>query len=227
MFDTTHTVLVVAAHPDDEALGCGGTMARLAAQGAAVHTPFLTDGVSAREKVDAEASAARQRMGDAAAAALGTIAPAYLDFPDNRIDSVPLLDVVVAIERHAATLAADIVLTHDAHDLNRDHRCCAQAVLTAFRPMPGQTVRRILGFEVLSSSEWTFGVTGGRFTPSVFVDIEAYQVQRQAALRCYDREMRDFPHSRSYEAADLQVRMRGASVGVAAAEAFSLYRALA
>ncbi|MGZ8311957.1 MAG: PIG-L deacetylase family protein [Allosphingosinicella sp.] len=220
------SVLVVAAHPDDEALGCGGTIARLAASGAAVHLLFVADGVGARGPGHGEALERRRAMGDRAAAILGAAPPAYLDFPDNRLDGIDLLDVIRAIERHAAPLAPDLVLTHFAGDLNVDHRICAQAVVTAFRPTPGQSVGEIWGFEVASSTEWAFGAVGAPFVPALFVDISAQLPVKLAALEAYGEEMRPFPHPRSPEAIGALARVRGATAGVTAAEAFSLVRAV-
>ena len=219
-------VLCVCAHPDDEALGCGGTLARLAAEGAEVHLLFMADGVNARSGAPASALEKRRAMALQAAEVLGARAPTFLDFPDNRMDGVELLDVVSEIERCAASLAPDVVFTHFTGDLNVDHRICAQAVLTAFRPVPGQSVRAIYGFEVASSTEWAYGAAALHFQPNVFFDISAWLPRKIAALDAYAEEMRPFPHSRSIEAVQALARWRGASVGLAAAEAFSLMRAI-
>jgi N-acetylglucosamine malate deacetylase 1 len=219
-------ILVVAAHPDDEALGCGGTMARLAAEGAEVHVLFLTNGVDARGEGAPGAVEERRRMGDRAAEALGVLPPTYLDFPDNRMDGTDLLDIVVAVERHAAPIRPDTVFTHFAGDLNVDHRICAQAVLTAFRPMPGGPVRTIYGFEVASSTEWAFGAAGLDFAPNAFFDISDHLPNKLAALEIYSEEMRAFPHARSVAALEALARWRGATVGCAAAEAFYLMRSI-
>ena len=217
-------VLIVAAHPDDEALGCGGTMARIAAGGGDVHVLFLSDGVGARGVLSDEAVGRRRAMGDRAAKALGARPLAYLDLPDNRMDSVPLLDAVTAIERHAETIRPHTVFTHFPGDLNIDHRVCAQAVLTAFRPLPGQTVRTIYAFEIASSTEWAFGSVTPGFAPNVFFDISEHLRHKRAALEAYAEEMRPFPHARSIEAVEACARWRGAAAGLLAAEAFSLLR---
>ncbi|WP_308916534.1 PIG-L deacetylase family protein [Jannaschia sp. LMIT008] len=211
-------VLVVAAHSDDEALGCGGTIARHAGAGDRVRLLFLTDGVGARGDGGA---APRRDAARAAAAVLGAADVVQLDFPDNRIDAVPLLDVVQAIEGAAG--APDLIYTHHGGDLNVDHRICHRAVLTAFRPMSGSPVRAILGFEVASSTEWAFG-TPDPFQPQHFVDIAATLDAKMRALDCYAAEMRDFPHPRSARALRALAEWRGASVGLAAAEAFTVIR---
>jgi LmbE family N-acetylglucosaminyl deacetylase len=218
------SVLVVAAHPDDEALGCGGTIAGLVRSGARVNILFLADGTGARGP---EAEAARERRANAerAATILGALPPRFLDFPDNGLDSVPLLKVVQAIEAHAATLRSDCVFTHHLGDLNIDHRVCAEAVLTAFRPFPAQTVRSIFSFEVLSSTDWA-PEPFGPFSPNVFIDITDTLAAKQAALQVYADEMRCWPHARSFEAVTHLARSRGASVGLDAAEAFKLLRSI-
>lgn len=223
---TGRVILIVAAHPDDEVLGCGATMARFAAEGAEVHTLFLADGVNARGEAAAEALGERRRMGNSAAKLLGSKPPTYFDFPDNRMDGADLLDVISVIADHSAPLRPELVLTHSPFDLNVDHRMCAQAVMTAFRPTPGQSVRSIAAYEVPSSTEWAFGTTGTAFQPNLFVDVTDHLAQKIAALRCYEAEMRPFPHPRSPEAVEALARWRGASCGVGAAEAFQILREL-
>lgn len=222
------SVLVIAAHPDDEALGCGGALARLAAQGAEVQTMFLTDGVSARQGVGdstvARLREARAEMACRAAGILGTAIPIFGRFPDNQMDSVPMLHIAQAIEDVARDLAPDLILTHNPSDLNIDHRLCARAVMTAFRPAPNTTVRAIWGFEVVSSTEWSFGSCGVPFQPNAFMDISSTLAQKIAALEAYAEEMREPPHARSIQAVEALARVRGATVGVAAAEAFTVLR---
>lgn len=219
-------VLVVAAHPDDEVLGCGGTIARHRADSDEVTTLFLADGVGARDESTGGATdlTIRRAAGNAAADALGTAPPIYLDFPDNRLDTVALLDLVQAIERVATEFRPDRVYTHHSGDLNIDHRICHQAVLTAFRPMPGQTVRAIFGFEVPSSTEWAFGGQETVFQPRHFVDISSFMAAKVAALRCYEMEMRPFPHPRSERMIEALAGWRGAIAGCEAAEAFTVIR---
>jgi len=219
-------VLVVAAHPDDEALGCGGTAARLAAEGSEVHILFLADGETARGEVSSDAIAERNSMASQAARALGANPPICLKFPDNRLDSVDLLDLVQAVEQHASAIEPDLVFTHFPNDLNVDHRRCSQAVLTAFRPTPGQSVRTILAFEVPSSTEWQFGDSATGFAPSAFFDIADYLACKLQALKAYESEMRAFPHPRSMEAVDALARWRGATIGSSAAEAFMVLRTI-
>lgn len=218
-------VLVVAAHPDDEALGCGGTVARHAAAGDTVNVLFLADGVSSRPGADLDAEAPRREAAARrACAVLGAEAPDFLRLPDNRLDSVALLDVVQAVERVVARLAPSVIFTHHGGDLNVDHRVAHQAVMTACRPVPGGVVRAIYGFETPSSTEWASAASGPAFRPTRFIDIGATVERKMQAIAAYEQEMRAFPHTRSHEAIMALVRLRGATVGVAAAEAFMVER---
>jgi LmbE family N-acetylglucosaminyl deacetylase len=217
------TVLVVAAHPDDEVLGCGGTIARHVAAGDTVHVLFLADGVNARNGTANEMLNRRQAAARAAAAALGVADVVLGTLPDNRLDTVAMLDIVRLIEAELAEVAPSVIYTHHGGDLNVDHQRAHQAVLTACRPQPTMPVRRILAFEVLSSTEWA-GPDATPFRPSVFVDISDYLDQKLAALTIYADEMRSAPHARSIDNAAALARHRGATVGHAAAEAFVLVR---
>lgn len=216
-------VLVVAAHPDDEALGCGGAVARHAAEGARVEIVFLADGEGARGAAAGDI-AARHEAARRAAEILGARPPRFVDLPDNRLDSVPLLDVIGRLERALDDYAPEIVYTHSGGDLNVDHRIVHQAVVTLFRPLPGARWRGLFAFEVPSSSEWSTGEIGPGFLPDRFVDVSAFLERKMAALAAYDAEMRPFPHARSYEAVRALVAWRGASAGVPAAEAFQTLR---
>jgi LmbE family N-acetylglucosaminyl deacetylase len=226
------TVLVVAAHPDDEVLGCGGTMAWHAAQGDDVHVALLADGVGSRHAggvrtLDDTGELLRRRgAANRAAEILGVKSVTFGEFPDNRMDSVDTLDVAQAVEALVARLRPSTIFTHHAGDVNVDHRRIHEAVVTACRPQPGHAVRSILTFEVASSTEWQFPGSGPAFQPNWFVDISAHLEQRQAALAAYAEEMRPFPHARSLDALMHHARWRGASVGVPAAEAFMLGRQL-
>lgn len=220
-------VLVVAAHPDDELLGCGATIARHAAEGARVWTLVLGEGVAARAGL-APAEKARQlkalrRHAAAANKAAGVERCLLLDFPDNRLDSVPRLDVIQAVEKVVARFRPERVYTHSPADLNVDHQIVSEAVRTACRPLPGSSVRDVLAFETVSATEWRFDAER-RFVPNVFVDVSRTLERKLKALARYEGEMRAFPHPRSAEALRALAELRGAQAGYAAAEAFALVR---
>jgi len=219
------TVLIVAAHTDDEALGCGGTIAKHVAQGDEVYAVFLADGVTSR--ADANVKELKERNAAAARAhrVLGIDKSYMLGFPDNRMDSVPLLDIVQKLENVLEKVQPEIVYTHHSGDLNVDHRVTHQAVVTACRPVPDATVKEIYAFEVLSATEWN---TPGMipFIPNVFVDISDHLETKMEALAAYELEMRSEPHTRSLVNARRLAEFRGSCVGVGAAESFGLVRSL-
>ena len=203
-------------------------MARLAASGADVHVAFLADGIGARHGEGAKAGspelAARRDAAREAGRILGVKSVEFGDFPDNRMDSVDLLEVVRAVELLLQRFVPDTVFCHHAGDVNVDHGVLHRAVLAACRPQPLHPVRSLLFYEVPSSTEWQTPASGGTFAPNWFVEITDQLEVRRKALESYAMEMRAWPHSRSYEATEHLARWRGATVGVAAAEAFMLGR---
>jgi len=221
------TVLVVAAHPDDEVLGCGGTMARLAAEGHAVHVLILGEGETSRhaQRGDADAATVRtlgaqaQRAGEILGAESVTVKP----LPDNRFDGVDLLDIVKVVEQAVTDVGPTLVFTHHAADLNIDHSLTCRAVVTATRPLPGSSVSDVYAFEVNSSTEWAFHETTA-FRPNTFFDITTTLDKKLAAISAYEAELRDFPHPRSVEALTAAAQRWGSVSGYGAAEAFQLLR---
>jgi len=217
-------VLVVAAHADDESLGCGGAIARHVSKGDSVTVMFMTDGVSSRD-TNSDYITLRESASSQAMAILGVSDIRQSNFPDNKMDSITLLDVVKDIEVVINDIKPEIVYTHFAHDLNVDHRVTHSAVMTACRPQSWSSIKKILSFEVLSSTEWN-SPTAIQFIPNYFVDISDFWEQKLEALKCYHEEMRVFPHSRSYECVEALAVLRGATNGLFKAEAFYVERIL-
>lgn len=222
-------VLVVAAHPDDEVLGCGATIAKHAEAGDEVHVVILAEGVTSRDKVRQRTNHTTElsELANTAHTAnkiLGVKSLSLHDLPDNRLDSVDLLDIVKMIENSVQSLKPDILYTHHVGDVNIDHRRIHDAVITATRPQPGQSVKTLLFFEVQSSTEWQPPGSAPPFAPNWFVDVSLTLELKMKALAAYTMEMRDWPHARSCEAVEYLARWRGASVGCDAAEAFVLGR---
>ena len=215
-------ILVIAAHPDDEAMGCGGTLARHAEQGDDVNILFLADGESSRP--DNHNIERRCEAAENAASALGCNSPLLLGLADNQLDTMPLLEIVQKVEKTIKEISPSIIYTHYGGDLNIDHQITHQATLTAMRPQPDCKVNAIYGFETLSSTEWSSPDQYAGFRPTHFVDVHNYMDKKVAALKCYEQEMRPFPHARSFEAVKALANYRGVSVGVPAAEAFSVIR---
>ena len=215
-------ILIVAAHSDDEALGCAGVVAMHIAEGSKVHLLFMTDGVASRS---AKVNNKKKRLTAAQGVAeiLGVDTLTNLNFPDNRMDSIPLLDVVKEIEDKISQVQPEVIYTHHIGDLNIDHQITHKAVITACRPQPGFCVRKIYAFEVLSSTEWqTPGVES--FCPNMFIDITDYIDIKKQVLKVYSAEMHQTPHSRSIDNAIRLNAVRGNSIGVDYAEAFVLIR---
>ena len=217
-------ILVVAAHSDDEALGCAGTILKHVANGDQVHLVFLADGTSARPDGAGE-KANRIECSATAADLMGVSSVTQFDFPDNAMDTVPLIQIVQAIETKVAEISPAVVYTHFHNDLNIDHAICNRAVLTACRPQPGRSVKTILAFEVLSSTEWVDS-TSSAFIPNTFVDISDQMDAKLKVLEAFGDEMRPSPHSRSMEGVQHLAGYRGHSVGVEYAEAFVLIRSI-
>lgn len=221
-------VLVVAAHPDDEVLGCGGTIARLASERHSLSIAILSQGITSRHPERNEANSALvQELKDCShkvGKMLGAGEVFLHDLPDNRFDTMPLLDIVKMIEDMVHRLEPDVVYTHHPGDLNNDHVLSHRAVVTAIRPEPAGPVKEIYAFEVPSSTEWAFGQFEPVFCPNVFVNISNTLSTKIEAMKLYDTEVRRFPHPRSPEALTALARYRGSTVGMEAAEAFALIR---
>jgi len=221
-------VLIIAAHPDDEVLGCGGTVARLVREGAEVHTLILGQGITGRggsEDADQTKKALARLVEDAKQAndALGVAQVYFKSIIDNRFDTLPLLDIVKIIEGVKNKIRPDTVFTHYAGDLNIDHQITYKAVITATRPVREESVKRLYSFEVLSSTEWNYPLS---FSPDVFVDISRTIELKCQALCKYHSELRNFPHPRSVEAVQANAKIWGAKAGLQSAEAFKCVRVI-
>jgi LmbE family N-acetylglucosaminyl deacetylase len=226
-----NVALVIAAHPDDEVLGCGATIARLADEGWAVHVVIVAEGATSRgTKRDpvkhVEELSGLARCAEMANHILGSKSVKLLSLPDNRMDGMELLDVVKIVEVEIEHHQPVMVLTHHVGDVNVDHGIIHNAVITACRPQPGHSVKTLLFFEVPSSTEWRPVASGMQFAPDYFYDVTNSIDRKLEALNAYAPEMRKFPHSRSVEAVAHLARWRGATIGSVAAEAFMLGRAI-
>jgi LmbE family N-acetylglucosaminyl deacetylase len=217
-------ILCVAAHPDDEILGVGGTLARLAAEGHEVHCVVVSEGASSRYPSGADE--ALRDAGRAAAEILGARPPRFLGLADQRLDALPVLEVIRPIEAAVAEVAPDEVYTHHWGDLNRDHRVVSEAVMVACRPVAAAAPRRLYCFETPSSTEWSSTDVSLRFVPTTFVDIGAALEKKLAAMACYASEVRPHPHPRALESLRARAAYWGQHAGVAHAEPFALVREL-
>jgi LmbE family N-acetylglucosaminyl deacetylase len=222
-------ILVVAAHPDDEVLGCGASVAKHAAQGDRVWTLILGEGITSRSNLPAKEKTrllTKLRGCSRRANAVLQVEKLILKhFPDNRFDTVPRLEIIRTIEKTVELFHPDTIYTHSPIDLNIDHQITSEAVQTACRPVPGASVRQILAFEVPSSTEWRFDAVKS-FHPNTFADVAEFLDKKVEALANYKTELREFPHPRSQEYVRALALVRGGQAGFNGAEAFCLLRSM-
>lgn len=217
-------VLIVVAHPDDEVLGCGGTIARLSEAGADVYCLVMGDGVTSRPKAGYEEITKITAQCQQAAKVLGIKQLAFSNFRDARFDTEPLLTIIKSMEyrinNNFRGTQFDYVLTHYQGDMNVDHRVVSQAVQTVFRPLPDTACKGLFYFEVLGSTEWS--VQNMQFKPQAYFDITTTMEKKLEAMRIYSEELRQQPHPRSEIIIQTLARLRGSQIGLVAAEAFEV-----
>jgi LmbE family N-acetylglucosaminyl deacetylase len=225
-------ILVIVAHPDDELLGPGGTIHRLSSSSSEtqIKVVILGEGITSRGDVrdaakwDSELKQHQQNIRDAQSK-LGYNELAIHTFPDNRFDSVPLLDIIKVVEREKESFKPDLILTHHGGDVNVDHQLTFQAVVTATRPMEHETVQAIVTFETPSGTEWIPSSDPRQFVPNLFIGISEADLQAKIdAMECYKYERRAYPHPRSPEALRVRAQFWGVTVGKPIAEAFQVVR---
>lgn len=224
-------ILVVAAHPDDEVLGLGGTMHRLINDnGCKVRAVILGEGITSRsknrdtEKWKHELEVHRNNI-EAARKAIGYESVGIYDFPDNRFDSVALLDIIKVIEKEKQEFKPEVIFTHHGGDVNIDHQRTFEAVITACRPVEQEKVKMIMTFETMSGTEWRSPSDPRHFLPNLFMEIGEKDLQAKIiAMEAYEFEKRSYPHPRSPEALKIRAQMWGVANGLELAEAFQVVR---
>lgn len=219
-------ILIVAAHPDDEILGCGGTVARLVKEGCTAYTLILGEGITSRDdarsrgKREKEIKALKKKIYKANKI-IGVSKVFIYDCADNRFDTVPFLDIVKIIEKVKNRIKPGIIFTHYENDLNIDHQITYKAVITATRPVKEESVKEIYSFEVPSSTEWNYPQS---FSPNGFFDISKTIQKKLKAMTRYKTELRTFPHPRSLKGIKVIAKNWGMQVGLECAEAFKVVR---
>lgn len=215
-------VLVIAAHPDDEVLGPGATLAKMKKNGAELHVAIVTEGSTTQypdrpDLVEAKRVAARRALD-----ALGGGTIHFGELPDMKLDTLPLVQVNAFLERVVREVKPNVVFTHHGADLNRDHRIVHEASLVACRPSTSHVISELLAYEILGVTD--FAGTQASFVPRLYVECAAFMEAKTKALTAYDVELRPFPHPRSHQAIDAHGRVRGAQSGNPWAEAFEVLR---
>lgn len=218
-------ILVVAAHPDDEVLGCGATIAKHKESGDIVWVMLLGQGITSRKILSKKQRVEdRKKLLESARRAnrqLGVDRLIIKDLPDNKFDSVPMLEVVQTVEEVLDEFKPQIIYSHNPTDVNVDHRVTIEAVETVARPATKPYVNKVLSFEIPSSTEWNF--TREPFRPNIFIELTNRQLEKKvSSLSKYEGEMRPFPHPRSAEFLRSLAKVRGSQGGFSLAEAFSL-----
>jgi LmbE family N-acetylglucosaminyl deacetylase len=214
-------ILVVAAHPDDEVLGSGGTLIRHFKSGDEIRTLIVCSGqpIRYREGEHEQAEDSQRAAHYLGAHTIG------LGFPDQRLDAGSNLELIQAIERQVQDFEPNVVYTHHWGDVNADHVRIAEAVDVATRPYSAPSVERLYAFETASSTEWTAGSRNRAFTPNVFSDIAQELDRKLDAMRCYRSELRPYPHPRSLRALRERAAYWGSVANMSAAEPLMLLRA--
>lgn len=228
-------ILVVSAHPDDEIIGMGGTLTKLSKKHN-ISILFLSDGITSRRATDHVSSPVyevteevykkmkkqidlRKTHAKNALKIVGVKKTRFLDLPNNEVDKFPLLKIIKEIEYEIQDSQCEVIYTHHYADLNIDHRIAYEAVITAARPLSGTSVKSIISFEAISSTDWRKPY---KFNPNMFVDITSELKVKIRAMKAYKNEIRKFPHPRSIETLEAVAKRWGSLYGYKAAEAFEI-----
>lgn len=224
-------ILVIVAHPDDELLGCGATMHKLINENkCSIRAVILGEGITSRsdfrdvEKWKPVLEKHKTHI-KTAASYIGYESVGIYDFPDNRFDTVALLDIVKVVEKEKETFQPEFVFTHHGGDLNIDHQKTFEAVMTACRPMENEKVNGIITFETPSGTEWQASSDPKHFTPNLFIEISEKNLEAKVkGMESYEYEKRSYPHPRSPEALKVLAQRYGIMMGGKLYEAFQIIR---
>lgn len=217
-------ILIIAAHPDDEVLGCGATAARFAREGHSVIPVIVCENASVR--YEAQMQNYLEECAKKSAQILGISEPVFLGMPDQKLDTFSALEMAQTLEKVLKEVNPEIIFTHHGGDINKDHQVVFEATLVAARPTPTNRVRTIFTYETVSSTEWATSDYYARFNPNTFYDVSSTLKLKLKAFAEYTSEVREHPHPRSIEGLELKAKNWGAQVGMQAAEAFQLVRTL-
>ena len=224
-------ILVIAAHPDDEILGCGGTIKKLSKSGYKSKILIFGQGETSRQRLETDIKISRrlnflQNAAKNAAKIINAEEPIFFNLPDNKLDTVPLIEIIKKIETIIKKYRPSIIFTHFPGDLNIDHTILYKATITAARPLLKSTVKKILTYEVLSSTGWNNLESQNNFNPNYFVNIEKEIQSKLKSIKCYKDEILKYPNARSIKSVEYLARTRGAIIGCKFAEAFMLVRSI-
>jgi len=208
-------VLIISSHPDDEVLGCGGTIRNFASQGISVYVLLLTCGAESKKNLKEDCLKAHK--------ILGTREVFFEGFPNQLLDTVPILKINETIEKYLAKINPEIVFTHHYGDINRDHKIAFESTFVAVRPLFPAKVKKLYSYFVASSTEWN-ACPKNAFIPNTFIDIQKSLDYKIRAMKCYKTEYRDYPHPRSAKSIKLYANYWGIIAGLKFAESFLMLR---
>ena len=217
-------ILIIAAHPDDEVYGMGGTIAKLSSLGHQVYILIVTEGCSAQYPGNPQIIEDKKQEALQCSQILSVSEVIFGNLPDMKLDSISHVEINAVIEKTVNAIKPDIVYTHHKGDINKDHRLVYESTLVACRPTAGQCAKQLLCYQVPSSSEWCGPNAEEIFIPNVFEEIETYAKTKHQAILTYKTEIREYPHPRSLEYVTLWDKSTGMKVGLKQAEAFRLIR---
>jgi len=215
-------VLIISAHPDDETIGAGGTIARHIFHEDDVFWCVVTQGYS--PPWSEETLIAAKHQIEAVRKIYGIQKVYRLGFPTVKLNTVPYIDLSSALQKVVDEVRPEIIYTTPRDDVNQDHRIVHDCSLVAARPLPGSSVKRILSYEIGPTSRYGIASGASVFNPNLFVDISEFLDKKIEAMACYETELHELPHPRSLEGLRLLAKERGLSVGLKAAECFNLIR---
>ena len=215
-------ILVLCAHPDDETLGLGGTLSLKSQNGNQIYVLFFTDGESSRNKTTKDDIILRQKQAEDACKLLGIKKVKFLDYPDQKLDTFPTLEIAKQIENVIKEWKPSEIFTHYWGDVNQDHRKIFEATKIAVRPQPSSKIKKIICYETPSSTDW--GLFPESFTPNLFVNIDKTIKKKISALKKYKNEIQKFPHPRSIDSVIIRSKYWGSTIGDMNSEAFILLR---
>lgn len=217
-------VLVIAAHPDDEVYGMGGTIAKLNEQGHDLYVLIVTEGCSTQYKDQPYLIEEKKNQAYEANAILGVKEVIFGDLPDMRLDTLEHVRINAVIEQAIRSIEPDVVYTHFYGDINKDHSLVFESTMVAIRPVPSQCVREVYCYQVPSSTEWAANVPQSTFMPNVFEEVSAYYGKKEEAILAYSSEIREYPHPRSLKVVKLYDLALAKRNGLELAEGFMLIR---
>ncbi len=215
-------ILIIAPHPDDEVLGCGGTIAKHNLSGDEVYLCIVTKAYPPEWSEDEIKRRKEEvlRVNEI----LGISKTHFLDLPTAKLDTIPQKELSDSIARVVDEVKPDVIYIPHRGDLNKDHRLIFEAAIVTVRPKPGSSIQKVLSYETLSETEWTAPFVENAFIPNLYVDISETLEVKLKAMSEYKLELKEFPHPRSLEAITALAKRRGPTIGVKAAEAFMLIR---